>query len=105
MSGIAGNILTANSCEQALKLFNNFHHQPSFFPDVVFLDLKMPGMDGFGFLSAFADLTFSGKDKIKIFVVSSTINDEDYKRAKELGATGHASKPLTADQIRNVLAP
>ena len=104
LSGKAGNILTASNCEQALTLFKNDHRRSTFLPDVIFLDLNMPGMDGFGFLSAFADLAFEGKDKIRIIVLSSSINIEDFRRAKALGASGHLSKPLTIDQARDALA-
>ncbi len=51
------------------------------FPDVIFLDLNMPGKDGFAFLDEFESLPDEVKTKVRVVVLSSSISPEDINRA------------------------
>ena len=59
--------------------------------DLVILDLVMPKMDGFTFLEKVNDK----KNKMPIIVVSNLSQEEDVKRAKELGAIKYFVKSET----------
>lgn len=59
--------------------------------DIILLDLLMPKVDGFGVLE---ELKKRG-NKIKIVVTSNLSQDEDRKRAAELGAIGYLVKADT----------
>lgn len=52
-------------------------------PDVIFLDLRMPMMNGFEFLTEFEKIELEGKDKIKIFMLSSSLDPTDVRRSAE----------------------
>lgn len=60
--------------------------------DIVLLDLVMPKKDGFAVLS---ELKAKGR-KMPIIVLSNLSQDEDIKRAKELGAIDYLIKPETS---------
>lgn len=67
-----------------------------FSPSLVTLDLRMPGMDGFGvirFIRASARLT-----SIKILVISG-LSDEDLKKAVESGADEAIKKPFSNSDL------
>lgn len=67
-------------------------------PDMVFLDLKMPGMDGFDVLSWMRrqqGLT------VPVAVLTSSPEDSDRKRARELGADCYLLKPPTQAMLRS----
>lgn len=66
-------------------------------PDMVFLDLKMPGMDGFEVLKWIREeqgLT------VPVAVLTSSSQEIDYKRARELKADCYLIKPPTASMVR-----
>lgn len=73
---------TAANGEEALK------HGAQLAPDVITLDLEMPGMDGFTFLRLFLRRFF-----VPTIVVSSRSEDATVFKALELGAVDFLAKP------------
>jgi len=65
-------------------------------PDVVFLDIQMPGLDGFGVVEA---IERDGGP----YVVFVTANDHHAIRAFEVGAVDYLLKPFTPDRFDRVL--
>ena len=64
-------------------------------PDLVLLDLKMPGVDGFEVLrQAKGD---PATRRIPVIVLSSSTEDRDRARAYDLGANSYLVKPISID--------
>ena len=61
-------------------------------PDVVVLDLLLPGLDGFGVLEAIKKLPIGVRGKIRVFVFSSLGQEHDREEALQLGATEYFAK-------------
>jgi len=58
-------------------------------PDIVFLDVLMPGMSGPAVLQE-----LNGKQTAKVLLMSAYSGDYDLKKAKELGADEFIAKPF-----------
>jgi CheY-like chemotaxis protein len=70
-----------------------------FNPDLILLDLNMPGMNGWEFLEHFQKL---GKE-ITIYILTSSIDSEDYRKAQGYGyVKKYIEKPLNKQKILNL---
>jgi len=72
-------------------------------PDVIFLDLKMPVMDGFEFLEHFEKRKSFFGDNIEIIILTSSTNSADLLRAKNHNVKGYLNKPITAQGVQSLL--
>jgi CheY-like chemotaxis protein len=96
---------SANSAINYLKVLESSpRSQTIFAPDIIFLDINMPEMNGFKFLSEFNKLEIRKKKSIKIYMLSSSTNIEDVQKAnKQKLCVGFINKPLTSQTIENVI--
>jgi CheY-like chemotaxis protein len=94
---VAKEIEVAENCIKALKLI-----QQSNPADIIFLDIKMPGIDGFDFLEKLKGLRFD--KKIKVFMLTSSGRPEDKLKAFTYRAVvDYFEKPLTPEMVRTAL--
>ena len=90
---------------KALKLMDLDQEDEKFIPDVIFVDINMPGMNGFELLEAYNNLENLKKRRIKIYILTSSTFGEDIKKAKEIkSCVGYINKPLNRQAINNVMA-
>lgn len=70
-------------------------------PDIILMDLQMPGMDG---LAATRLLRADPQTQsIPIIVLTASAMDEDRRRAREAGCDGYITKPIDpADFVRQI---
>lgn len=87
-------IHSADSGEEALEVFRAED------PDVVFMDVRMPGMDG----EQTASTMLMEAPQTKIVVITGETRDtEQVKRLISLGAFEFIEKPIRVAEIREVL--
>lgn len=81
------NILSYTHAANALETLKSTN-----LPDAVFLDINMPDMNGWEFLSSLETLGIN----VPVYMLTSSIDPEDIKRAKTYGLVkGYFTKPLT----------
>lgn len=64
-------------------------------PDLILLDLRLPGMDGFETLSQCRETV----PKTKVIILTQSDREQDVLRAIALGASGYLLKSATLDEI------
>ena len=84
--------------EDGMKFLDEFFASGSF-PDIIFLDLKMPVMDGFEFLEACKK---SGYPTENVVMLTTSRNPRDIEQMHEWGIK-YLSKPLTKNNLFNVI--
>lgn len=71
-------------------------------PDIILLDVMMPGVDGFSFLSAIREDHSMGH--IKIIMVSAVSESEEIQKAGSIGANDYLTKPINAKRLYSCIA-
>lgn len=95
------NLTSYRSAEEALEKLNSAREHTV--PDVIFLDLNMPNMDGFGFLEGFQALPNEVRDKCKIVVLTSSNSQKDRTQAFTYQNVVHfVTKPLKQSDIEDL---
>ncbi len=74
-------VIVKNSGESALNYLKENSGEEANLPQIIFLDLNMPIMDGFAFLNEYEKLPDTVKKNCKVIVLSSSISPEDINRA------------------------
>ncbi|MES2239924.1 MAG: response regulator [Bacteroidota bacterium] len=96
-------IITAKNGEEALQYFDSIINKKEDHkvPQLIFLDLNMPVMDGWEFLDNFSTEKYSEPNhSTKIIVLSSTIDPEDLEKSKKYEIViDFLSKPITTDML------
>lgn len=82
--------------------FEAGHYVGAFQPDVVFLDLRLPGLDGFEVCRRIKSSPETAR--IEIIAMTGYYEPETAHRVLDLGAATCLQKPFTPDDLRKVLA-
>lgn len=74
------------------------------FPDMIFLDINMPVMDGWEFLEEFDKFPLSIINKCRIYILTSSIDQNDIEKSKAYDTVkDFISKPLSEEILKTLL--
>lgn len=90
--------------KEAIDYFDENKESTTLLPDVIFLDINMPIMNGWQFLEQFKKIQPKIEKEITIYLVSSSFDDRDINRSKEYTeVTDYIIKPVKRANLINVL--
>lgn len=84
MTNRVSSISTFNNGREAIDFLKKHTNNPILLPDIIFLDINMPILDGWGFMNEFITIKSSLSKRILIYMLSSSIAEEDINRAKAM---------------------
>ena len=105
----ASQIETSNNGGEALQYFENLKKEKEANnivsePQLIFLDLNMPIMNGWEFLDIFSKSDYyTIFPEVKVIVLSSTIDPRDIEKAKQYPMVlNFLSKPITIEMLKSI---
>lgn len=86
---------------EALNYITDMEHHKR---GLIFLDLNMPKLNGWEFLERYNSFSEKIKNRFNIYILSSSTNNDDKDFAlNHLDVKGYLNKPLTEDQLQQVI--
>lgn len=97
-------IASVNSGADGLKYLKKAIEGNVETPDIIFLDINMPAMNGWEFLEAFNELDPEFTATIKVIMLTTSSNPKDREKANKSDIiTNYINKPLSLDVLNEVL--
>jgi CheY-like chemotaxis protein len=106
-NSFATEIASAMNGQQGIDYYKTLLNSPeadkSNYPNLIFLDLNMPIMNGWEFLDEFVKTYYVQFPKTKVVILTSSIDPKDEERASEYSiAIDFLSKPLTGTMLNDL---
>lgn len=103
-ANIATHIDEFNDGLQALTFFKANQNNHEVLPDVIFLDLSMPIMDGWEFLEEYTVVEPRIRKRIILYIVSSSISPHDIERSRNFSVVSDfIIKPLNKERFIQIM--
>ena len=99
-TGCAREIRVAQGGQEALEYLHSCGEEGSPRPDLIFLDINMPAMDGWEFLQRYRLLPADRKADIVLIMLTTSLNPDDELRTKAIPeVSGFENKPLNQQRL------
>lgn len=103
----ASRVFVHSGAKSAIEYLNNIcvlgNEHDNLIPEIIFLDLNMPVMDGFQFVDEFEKFPEQFKKKIKIIMFTTSLNPDDSKKATQAKCIeGFVIKPLSESSLQQL---
>ena len=100
----AENIICKQSGQDALKYLTTQVNNDYPHPDIIFLDINMPGMNGWEFIEEYKKIDIKQKCNKIVVMLSTSSNPLDKEKANAIDQINRfISKPLTAEVIEAII--
>ena len=94
LTGESYEVLAVETGTQALEIYTEFK------PDLILLDIMMPGISGFEVLEQIRDIRSAKLNSVPIVMITAKSLTDDIDKAIKLGATSYIVKPFRAESLK-----
>lgn len=102
-NSFAETILVFQTGQDSLEYLKIHQHDETKLPEIIFLDINMPVMDGFQYLEEFEKYNDLVKKKCRIIMLSSSISPKDIDRAaSNIHVKKYLNKPLNIRYLQAI---
>ncbi len=107
-ANICDRIFVHTGAKSAIEFLKNMEKlaiatKEGFLPEIIFLDIDMPLMDGFQFLDEFEKLSENTREHCKVIMLTSSLNPMDMQKAKKNKLiTKYLNKPLSQENLKKL---
>jgi CheY-like chemotaxis protein len=106
ITNFADEVIVKSSGKSALDYLSDNNEDVERLPEIIFLDINMPIVDGFVFLYEFEKFNHVVKDNCKVIILSSSDNKRDIdKIVNNDYVIKFITKPLTETSLEEVTIP
>lgn len=103
-SNRVSNIIVKVTGDTALEHIKQGDLKPDTHPDLIFLDINMPGMNGWEFLDEYSKLDKELQSKAVVVMLTTSQNPDDAERAnKHHVPVQYRTKPLTHQMLEELI--
>ena len=100
----AKSIKVADSGVSALNYLEGTDNNDATSPELIFLDINMPAMNGWEFLEKYSGLDKQRKANVVIVMLTTSLNPDDRAKASKIpDVSGFETKPLTSEKLEAIL--
>ncbi|OGU30183.1 MAG: hypothetical protein A2057_05810 [Ignavibacteria bacterium GWA2_35_9] len=97
-------VIKKNTGLEALEYLQSKKENIDMLPDLIFLDINMPGMNGWDFLQEYERLDKELQSRVIIIMLTTSDNDDDVARAKAWSfVSDYITKPLTEEIMVGII--
>lgn len=103
-TNLAEQIKIFENGKEAIDFLTSVSGKPELLPEIIFLDLSMPIMDGWGFLEEYILLKPKFGKKITLYIISSSVSPKDHERAKSYSeVSDFIIKPMSKEKFIDII--
>ncbi len=103
MSSFSDKVVSCENGKYAIDYLKDLSSRHEAIPEIIFLDINMPVMNGWDFLEELENIKPYLANLPRIYILSSTVDPEDYKKAKTFATVvDFISKPLSKEMLEEI---
>jgi CheY-like chemotaxis protein len=98
-------VISKSSGMDALDYLKSTKDNKEMVPDLILLDINMPGMNGWEFLKEYNRLEKDLQSRVIVIMLTTSDNPDDEAKAKEFNfVSEYITKPLTKETMEDIIS-